>query len=374
MMKTGYLFFVLIFVLFDSSYGQTAEEVYSKYKSALASFDNLSYNLHNIDTFASGQIWDEKGRILIDRASDQEVSFYGFNETHNRGFLFGKGPSLDISYSQNTYSEYPQVMRSAIGSAGGRMMLPEVVFSDGPKPNKMTLEEKEDVYKLKLYFPPSPTFGIEKRFKELHIRKFDYLPLYTYEYFLMYNEKQVHIKYLADIKLNQEDFPDVLFDLEKIQTFNNVPFGKKREVQKVRSLEGKVAPYVELTALNGEAFNMKEEHKGKVILLDFFEIWCGPCLESIPKIKELARRYPSDQFEVWAVVHDQRTFEKIPKFVKNREIEYPTLFGTKESEEEFGVNAFPTYAIIDKKGVIQFLSVGYSDEIEEILDRLLLGN
>jgi len=103
--------------------------------------------------------------------------------------------------------------------------------------------------------------------------------------------------------------------------------------------------------------------KGKVVLLDFWATWCGPCRETIPHLVSLHTEYHDKGLVVLGMNMDRGDLDVIRRFVKSMGIPYPILLTTEEVAHSYGVDALPTTVIIDKEGKIREKIVGFSSTI-----------
>lgn len=104
--------------------------------------------------------------------------------------------------------------------------------------------------------------------------------------------------------------------------------------------------------------------KGKVVLLDFWATWCGPCRESIPHFIELYKNYHGKNFELIGMNMDKKSeIEMVRKFVNSTGIPYPIIITSEEVIKSYGVNAIPTSILIDKNGKIREKIVGFNKSI-----------
>ena len=106
------------------------------------------------------------------------------------------------------------------------------------------------------------------------------------------------------------------------------------------------------TDLAGNVFNW-ESYRGKVVLVDFWATWCGPCRKSIPAIAELHKRLGDSGFEVVGVNLDADPDTAL-KYVEENAIQWENLGGdgAKSAAETYGVSAIPTMMLIDPEGNI----------------------
>lgn len=109
--------------------------------------------------------------------------------------------------------------------------------------------------------------------------------------------------------------------------------------------------------------------KGKIVVLDFWATWCGPCIASIPHNNELAKKYNQDV--VFLGVCHQRGGEKMAVMVKEHGIQYPVaLDADGKTVQAYAANSFPDYYILDRDGTLVVADCANA-KVEEVLERLL---
>ena len=116
-------------------------------------------------------------------------------------------------------------------------------------------------------------------------------------------------------------------------------------------------------------------YQGKVILIDFWATWCGPCQKSMPFLNGLRNEHLSEGFEIIAINVDENT-EEAREFLKAHPVDYPVAFDPKgECAGIFNVEAMPSSFFIDKAGKVRKIHLGYRDgdqtEIREQISSLL---
>jgi len=121
---------------------------------------------------------------------------------------------------------------------------------------------------------------------------------------------------------------------------------------------------------DGKDFNLKDL-KGKVVLVDFWATWCGPCVAEIPNIIEAHKKYNDKGFEVIGVSLD-RANDDIIKFVEARKLPWKSINieDSQKLADKYGINSIPAPILVGRDGRVVSLSAR-GPELERLLDRLL---
>ncbi|HQU73464.1 MAG TPA: TlpA disulfide reductase family protein [Calditrichia bacterium] len=130
-------------------------------------------------------------------------------------------------------------------------------------------------------------------------------------------------------------------------------------------LLGKKAPAFSLPTVGGKATMALKDFQGKVVLLDFWASWCGPCKKSLPALSEM-----QDQFRGLRIVGisiDDKE-KNAQRMMKDLSLDMTALFdGKKSVAAAYEVSGMPTAVLIDQKGVVQKVYAGYThDRIGEM--------
>ena len=133
------------------------------------------------------------------------------------------------------------------------------------------------------------------------------------------------------------------------------------------------APAFQLNDLNGKPVSLAEA-KGKIVLLNFWATWCGPCRAEIPDLVDLQKRY-ADKFEIIALATDEDDPDEVRRFVLQSGINYRVALSSDAVRRDYGgIAALPTSFVIDPEGRIVQKHVGLNDpSIYELEVRAMLG-
>ena len=135
------------------------------------------------------------------------------------------------------------------------------------------------------------------------------------------------------------------------------------------------APEFVLVNLEGKEVKLSDFKKKKVIILDFWATWCGPCRREIPDFVELYDKYQKKGFEMVGISLDQAGPEVVEAFAEEYEINYTLLMDDGKAQKEYGpIRSIPTTFVLDRNHRIYKKYVGFRPkEVFEEDIRTLLG-
>ena len=134
-----------------------------------------------------------------------------------------------------------------------------------------------------------------------------------------------------------------------------------------------IAPDFALKDSTGKVVHLSD-YKGKVVMLDFWATWCGPCKMEIPWFTEFERKYKVRGFEVVGISMDDDGWKAIQPFATNEGINYRILLGDDKTGDLYGgIEALPTTFVIDREGRVASVHVGLHgrDEFKNAIESLL---
>lgn len=134
-------------------------------------------------------------------------------------------------------------------------------------------------------------------------------------------------------------------------------YGRKKRLEPLKA--GDVAPAFALTNINGDTVKLSD-FKGSKVLLDFSTINCGYCQKTLQHINR-------DDFELannvqWLYINPEDSKERMKSYMEKLNIPFPVLTDAKTVGEQYGVNGYPTFFLINEDGIIETVQSGYSDE------------
>jgi thiol-disulfide isomerase/thioredoxin len=130
--------------------------------------------------------------------------------------------------------------------------------------------------------------------------------------------------------------------------------------------------------LDGGSFNV-EQWRGKVVLVDFWATWCGPCLAELPNVKRVYNRFHDRGFEIVGVSLDGDR-DRLTEFLKQREIPWPQIFFSEPGQQEwnnplvqrYDITGIPTMYLLDRSGRVAPVEPRGA-ELAPAVEKLLAG-
>ena len=137
----------------------------------------------------------------------------------------------------------------------------------------------------------------------------------------------------------------------------------------------KPAPDFALRSMQGPSMRLSE-HLGEVVVINFWATWCGPCRQEMPLLDALYGKYKQAGLVLLSVNIDEKV-EPAIEMAQTLKVSYPVLFDArKEVSRAFDVGAMPVTVLVDRAGVVRYVSEGYkpgyekryTDKLRELLN------
>lgn len=153
------------------------------------------------------------------------------------------------------------------------------------------------------------------------------------------------------------DDGDLLVCRRTLKSTQEAQLARKKIEQ---NLPGSAPPEIDATSwLNTPDGFSWEKLRGKVVLLDFWGTWCGPCVKKIPEVEKLAKKYAGRNLVVIGI-HSEQGSETCEEFVAKNGITFPIAIDSGKTAERFAVDSWPSMFLIDKSGKVVS---GYSADL-----------
>lgn len=161
----------------------------------------------------------------------------------------------------------------------------------------------------------------------------------------------------AVINKSKNGMDSYLSDLEKMyQSESEVGVGIERGTE-----INKPAPEFDLVSLTGEKLSLSSL-KGKLVIMNFWATYCGPCIKELPHLQEFYEKIKNDSnISVITINCDKNPAFAAP-FIRKNNYTFPVLYADADLRENYGVRGIPTTFIIDAKGEIKLRMVGFNSE------------
>uniref|UniRef100_UPI00404A23F1 TlpA family protein disulfide reductase n=1 Tax=Gelidibacter sp. TaxID=2018083 RepID=UPI00404A23F1 len=335
-----------------------------EFNKRIENVEKIQYDVRKQMTFSDGNISDNEGLAIIEKQPNDKIfgfSFYGIMN-NTKSAIYRDGNGFLISNDKNEF-KLVEVEQSFLGRYGAQMIYKDIFQLDDTYKSVEVLET-ENSYTITYKFEDDLENEITNNTKILELDKNTFLPKkVTISSVPDFGSKNTTVYVFDNVKTNETI--DKQID-EYIQDLNQFELIIEEEPQP-NALLNKQLPSLSLKNLfnDNETIQIKTD---KVTLIDFWEVWCGPCIASFPKVENLKTKF-SNNLNVVGIVSEDT--EKAKNLVTKKGTTFLNLIGNKEIKEMFNVNSFPRYFLIDKNGIIQKEYYGFSDQIEKDIEALI---
>lgn len=133
---------------------------------------------------------------------------------------------------------------------------------------------------------------------------------------------------------------------------------------------GTIAPPFQLRDQHGNEHSL-EDYRGQYVVLDWWGLWCAPCVESLPHIQELHDKYADDDSVSVLLMNVRDDVEKTRAYLREHEYTFTSLDDADGMVEAYGIRAFPSVVLLGPDGIVLHAEAGSSAEVERVLERAL---
>lgn len=189
---------------------------------------------------------------------------------------------------------------------------------------------------------------------------------------------------LAEARARAFTIPSANLYRKVMEFVKSSSFSEKKLMQKIESYEAaSPAPEIAIVDWIGQEPTKFEQLRGKVVLLDFWATWCGPCIATFPRLRGLHKKYKDKGFVIVGVTElygsgDGKPMSKLEEldylneFKRKYDLPYPFAIAEDgQDASKYGINAYPTTFLLDRKGVVRYIGVGAGGEEAENLESMI---
>ncbi len=326
----------------------------------------IRYEVKRIDTLVSGSIRNHTGIVTLQPDKNDltvGLSFYGKRDDSSTEDFYVDNTLYEVEMDHKFYFKKPNYGKFVHATPVGQLVLADLLKIDTARIKFSLINIDENTFVFKTF----TNHGASVKTQILLIDKRTLIPNRITITIINSRQKwKQSITFdLTNVLINDEVTDNKLSNL-----YFKTGYGRMEDAtaRSTDGLIGKKVPVIVLHTFKNESINIRSL-ESKIILLDFWELWCKPCIESLPAIEEIANVYKSYGLTTFGVVSD---FEKAKEYVKEKNITIDQVKGNKELNSILKVNSYPRYVLIDRQGIIKSIYYGYSDNIELDINSLLL--
>jgi thiol-disulfide isomerase/thioredoxin len=137
--------------------------------------------------------------------------------------------------------------------------------------------------------------------------------------------------------------------------------------------EGRYAPDFELKTSGGKTFKLSENVGKKIIVLNFFATWCGPCRDEMPELNQYYEDHKDEKFLLLAIDAEEKP-DAVEGYVKELKLDFPIGIDEGPIRKQYSVSVLPTTALVGIDGKVQFYETGAIANAQVAFDNLLKVN
>lgn len=377
-MQKRVIFLLSILLSGTGLHAQSAAEIIAAVLKSQQSIRTVAYKTVRNDTLVTGHIRTITGLVKMRSESSDPIfgfQFWAKEDGGNSQLVFDgnmayETDDLEKLYAINTNSNN---MKEILHHPGGRVVVQDLIRLDTSEANGFRVSQDRHFFYLTISYPDLTRYDVFKRSKKVTIDKTNMLPVAVKKHQETLGKVQDLSWNIQELSVNQETSQYNFTAPDFTKTYR-LKIQKIDDKHPIMTLKGKPAPVFALKSFDEQQV-MSLQMSGKVVLLDFWEIWCGPCVESMPKVAQLYEKFKDKGLVVYGVINDTKQLESSKRFVtKHPEIGFPMLVGNGKLKKDYMINAVPEYVIIDKKGMVSFVSLGFSDQIEREIEKALAAD
>jgi thiol-disulfide isomerase/thioredoxin len=197
-------------------------------------------------------------------------------------------------------------------------------------------------------------------------------------------KEELAFNVLAEARARSLTIPSANLYRKVMQFVRSSSFSEKKLMQKIESYTtASPVPEIDFTDWIGQEPTTFEQLRGKVVLVDFWATWCGPCISTFPRLRGLQKKYKDKGFAIVGVTKlygevDGKPMSKLEEldylneFKRKHELPYPFAIAKDgQYSSKYGIDAYPTTFLLDRRGVVRYIGIGAGGEESDNLERMI---
>lgn len=385
---------VLLLLTSYSLFSQTKDEIINKFLNFVESKKNIHFSIiETTDDEAKGISSHTANCSFFKAAEDTITGFYYYIQTGSGTYIYNKNEYLEYYpeiYGFKTVKtvskkKNPEKFQKQEFEMGGQKVyanpLPmSSIFWDASIAGHYSELKKEKNTKQWIVLQDT-AIGCNLCQRIMYETRFIYegdtskaYAVYSFDY---ETGMLIYYKVWMPVQQREELYMNFVYDkpkAEKLITRNAFPKGTKfaekpKEIEKKQKTllkVGQKAPEWELMNLDDKKVSL-QGLSGTPVFLVFTEIGCVPCMMAIPIFIELVKEYPAVKF---ISIYSKDKKDALVKLKAKKEMNYDILYNSsnddaKKTHDEYHINGYPSYYLIDGNGIIKYKGSGYGDGMKK---------
>lgn len=336
----------------------TAAAMLGRYRQALAGHV-LSYDVQRIDTFPDGNVWNHRGQVVLRPQPANAVvpaDFLAQRPDMGLSYYYHGTAGYELDDKARTYRATAQpFVPSLLGSPAGQLLAEELLAID-PTYQSVDYYTTTQGGVLHFRYPDQPAIDMLNRHTYLVLDAQTGLPREVKTTVVRGGGKWTTLKRFSQLRLGAPADVAALDQPGFLAAYR--PAGPA-PVAKAPTLQGQRAPLFALPGLAGPAVQLAA-YKGHVVVLDFWETHCAPCIRDMPQLQRLQVRYQGKGVVVLGMLADDSrgAQDRAPGILKRQSATYQNVVVSKEIAAAYRVSSFPHQLVIGRTGIVELDHTG----------------
>ena len=368
--KIGLLIVLFCCILDFISSGQSVTEILGSSMDSLRKIKTIQYQVAYQHSIAGFQDKNLQAGIIAERGTD---SLFGMQFIVNKDSIENIYDGRFAFEINHRVGEVMQLNPNILNKKGITELLIREIFQGYEKEAFSGHTSNFDTTSVYYTIVYNIVNDKGKTVKKIFINRLTRIPE-KYE-FSFYNngKKEVTLITLFEVVINTKNIPRVdtriIAYLDKYTLLPIEDIGMPVTIDARDSLIGKTAPDFVLKTLGDKSIKLSD-FKGNLVLLDFWEVWCGPCRMSMPHLQELHDQYKDRGLVILGITKDNPNAAK--GLLSKRKVTYENLAGTNQVTKDYKIVEIPQYYLIDENGIIIYASKnGFEQKMEDMIGKLI---